>query len=134
MAIVFPPNIPADEKLEEVANTEAAYRKNNGYDGFKSKSLSGGGTVGARKKIILVGSNGGMLHAFDTDSGEELWAFIPPHMVYKIPDTVSEFANQTNSISGVDGSPVVKDIYYDNGSGSKEWRTCLLYTSDAADE
>ena len=129
MAIVFPPNIPADEKLEEVANTEAAYRKNNAYDGFKSKSLSGGGTVGARKKIVLVGSNGGMLHAFNAENGEELWAFIPPSLIEKLPATMSDFENQTNSISGVDGSPIVKDIYYDDPTDStnnRVWKTILI--------
>jgi len=67
-----------------------------------------------------------MLHAFNVENGEELWAFIPPALIYNLKSTMSDFTNQTNSISGVDGSPVVKDIYYDNGSGSKEWRTIAL--------
>ncbi len=31
--------------------------------------------------VILVGSNDGMLHAFDDDSGAELWAFVPPDVL-----------------------------------------------------
>ena len=68
-----------------------------------------------------------MLHAFDTTDGKELWAFIPPNMIPKLKNMRSSFANTTNSISGVDGSPVVKAIYYDNdGDGTKEWRTIAM--------
>ena len=127
ITIVSPPNIAANEILEEISNTEAAYRKANGYEGFKSKSLSGGKTVGNRKEIVLVGSNAGMLHAFDTTDGEELWAFIPPNMIPQLKDMRSDVANTSNSISGVDGSPVVKAIYYDHDDdGTKEWRTIAI--------
>ena len=89
------------------ANSEAAYRKNNNYNNFKGKK-------GSRKKIILAGSNGGLLHAFDSANGEELWAFIPPNILSRLKEMKSTKENNTNSISGVDGTPVVKDIYYDN--------------------
>jgi len=62
-----------------------------------------------------------MLHAFDAKNGEELWAFIPPSMIKNLPQLSSTKPNTTNSIYGVDGSPVIKDIYYD-----KKWRTILL--------
>jgi type IV pilus assembly protein PilY1 len=31
--------------------------------------------------VIYAGANDGMLHAFDDDSGDELWAFIPPSLL-----------------------------------------------------
>jgi type IV pilus assembly protein PilY1 len=31
--------------------------------------------------MIVVGSNDGMLHAFDDDTGAELWAFVPPDVL-----------------------------------------------------
>lgn len=31
--------------------------------------------------LILVGANDGMLHAFDDESGDELWAFVPPDVL-----------------------------------------------------
>ena len=31
--------------------------------------------------VVFAGANDGMLHAFDDDSGEELWAFIPPSLL-----------------------------------------------------
>ena len=81
----------------------------------------------SRKKIVLVGSNGGMLHAFDDASGEELWAFIPPNILPRLREIISSQDYETNSISGVDDTPVVKDIYYDHDdNGSKTWRTIAL--------
>ena len=62
-----------------------------------------------------------MLHAFDVLSGEELWAFIPPSMLSNLRNVISSNANQTNSIYGVDGSPLVKDIFI-NG----EWKTIVI--------
>ncbi len=94
--------------------TEAHYRQNNNYSGFKNANSH-------RSSIILAGANDGMLHAFDTLSGKELWAFIPPSLIQKLRTVVSSKANSTNPIFGVDGSPVVKDIYYKN-----KWRTVAL--------
>jgi type IV pilus assembly protein PilY1 len=31
--------------------------------------------------VILVGANDGLLHAFDDETGEELWAFLPPDVL-----------------------------------------------------
>ena len=73
------------------------------------------------KTFILAGANDGMLHAFDSITGDELWAFIPPSIIPNLRNVVSSKANSTNSIYGVDGSPVVKDIYYDN-----KWRTVVI--------
>ena len=67
-----------------------------------------------RKEVVYVGANDGMLHAFDSSNGEELWAFIPPMMLQSLKSMVSAKANSSNSIFGVDGSPIVKDIYFDD--------------------
>jgi len=34
-------------------------------------------SVENRRKMVYVGANDGMLHAFDADDGEEVWAFVP---------------------------------------------------------
>ena len=41
-------------------------------------------SAGESRDIIYVGSNGGMLHAFDGDTGEELWGFIPSGQVHRL--------------------------------------------------
>ena len=101
-------------------NTVAYYRYQNDYSRFKTGSTCGG-SCATRKELVYVGANDGMLHAFDSGDGEELWAFVPPNMLQSLKDMVSVKANSSNSIYGVDGTPVVKDIFYDN-----KWRTVLL--------
>ncbi|HET8539346.1 MAG TPA: pilus assembly protein PilY [Anaeromyxobacter sp.] len=88
-----------------------------------------------RRKIILVGANDGLLHAFDagvweanandtlTDgideslppfngyytrgTGREVWAFLPPDLLPKIPMLA------TGHQLFVDGSPMIRDVWVD---------------------
>ncbi|HEX8706566.1 MAG TPA: pilus assembly protein PilY, partial [Myxococcaceae bacterium] len=93
---------------------------------------------GGRDKIVLVGSNGGMLHAFhngkktgfdnvtnmaeyDEGNGTELWAFIPPDMLPKLRPNVGKHAYF------VDGTPMVRDVWIDGSGGAaadgkKQWQ------------
>ena len=85
----------------------------SGYSSFASNQKTRGGTV-------YVGANDGMLHAFNTDTGAERWAYIPSAVIpnlYKLADTT--YAN--NHQFYVDGSLTVGDIY--DGS---QWRTILV--------
>ena len=116
---------PPDQATTSSNNyQEGYYRSINNYESFKSKNQS-------RKEIILAGSNGGMLHAFDTSNGDELWAFIPPSMLGNLSKMVSNTPNTTNAIYGVDGSPIVKDIFYDDtpndGKVNPVWKTIALF-------
>ncbi len=99
---------------------DSYYRSVNNYSNFIN-SINCGGSCANRKEIVLAGSNSGILHAFDSSTGDELWGFIPPSMLNKLPKIISSTPNVTNAIYGVDGSPVVKDIYY---GGS--WRTIAI--------
>ena len=94
--------------------TESFYRNSNQYQNFSSQYNN-------RKQIVLAGSNGGMLHAFYSSTGEELWAFIPPSLLSKLRQVESSKSKSSNSIYGVDGSPVVKDIFYNN-----KWHTVVI--------
>lgn len=63
------------------------------------------------RSLIYAGANDGMLHAFDDETGEELWAFIPPNLLNKLQALhadVLEFF--------VDGSPKAYFIYNSDGS------------------
>ena len=56
-----------------------------------------------------------MLHAFNTETGKEMWAFIPPFIVSQLPTTMNANLNRpggggSNAIFGVDGSPVIHDM------------------------
>jgi type IV pilus assembly protein PilY1 len=52
--------------------------------------------------VIFAGANDGMLHAFDDDSGSELWAFIPPNLLSNLKNLNGEIIEFS-----VDGSPKV---------------------------
>jgi type IV pilus assembly protein PilY1 len=100
----------------------AFYRSENNYSRFKAQYRN-------RKEVVYAGANDGMLHAFDAITGKELWAFIPPSLLPKLSTMVSVKANSSNSIYGVDGSAVVKDIYYDDPTDStsnRVWKTILI--------
>lgn len=58
--------------------------------------------------IILVGSNDGMLHAFDDDTGAELWAFVPPDVLENLYQLAP---GQTGTHPFfVDGSPRIRKL------------------------
>ena len=117
LSIVGPPD--ASTTYDNVYQ-DAYYRNINNYSTFQGGRTCGT-TCSIRKEIVLAGSNGGMLHAFDTSNGEELWGFIPPSVLKKLSNIVSSKSNSSNAIYAVDGSPIVKDIYYNN-----QWRTIAL--------
>lgn len=79
--------------------------------------------VASRKSMIYVGSNSGVLHAIEADTGNEVWAFVPPPLMNKLPNIASILPNSSNSIYGVDGSPISQDVYIDG-----QWKTYLAVT------
>lgn len=81
---------------------------------------------GRRDRFLLVGSNGGMLHAvhagraieapqrtsalddlYDLGTGQELWAFIPPDLLPRLGMLVRGHEYL------VDGTPMVRDVWVD---------------------
>jgi type IV pilus assembly protein PilY1 len=57
---------------------------------------------GETDSVIFAGANDGMLHAFDDESGEELWAFIPPSL---LPNLINLSGGSIEFF--VDGAPKV---------------------------
>jgi type IV pilus assembly protein PilY1 len=117
--VVGAPNAKSINDIKRT-DTEAYYRYQKNYNSFKGGNRCGTGCP-FRKEVVYVGANDGMLHAFNFKTGKELWSFIPPSMLPNLRQMISTKSNTSNSIYGVDGSPVVKDIYYGN-----KWRTVLL--------
>jgi len=64
------------------------------------------------KSIIYVGSNDGMLHAFNDCDGSELWGFIPPDMLGNL-----KYLKDENHTYFVDSSPITY-IYDANDNGT----------------
>jgi type IV pilus assembly protein PilY1 len=78
-----------------------------------------------RTKVILVGANDGMLHAFNANTGIEEWAFIPSSVLTNLKSMISDHTYY------VDSSPKVADVWFGDGNGngkkdSNEWRTVLV--------
>lgn len=101
-------------------------------------------TYATRDRVLYAGSNAGMLHAFhagawtgtdyDTGTGAERWAFVPPNLLPQLQDMVN-----THTFY-VDGSPKVADVWLDGVSNDgspvflnnvknpfgAEWHTVLV--------
>jgi Tfp pilus tip-associated adhesin PilY1 len=96
---------------------------------FEAEGYSGSGgfyeTYKNRTKVIIVGGNDGMLHAFNAATGVEEWAFIPPAVLktLKLMSTAHTYY--------VDSSPKVSDVWIyssmaDTTKSASEWQTILI--------
>lgn len=131
----------------EVSPCSTSTTRTDPYEIYRAKNR-------ARDKIVVVGSNGGMLHVFNNGSvksgtedcsgiawsadwnegtGEEHWAFIPPTLVPKLQDQITKGHEYF-----VDGDMMVRDVWVDgsgdpskpgcvaNADGKKQW--CEFHT------
>jgi type IV pilus assembly protein PilY1 len=77
-----------------------------------------------RTKVIIAGANDGMLHAFNTETGNEEWALIPNSLLKTLNSM------KTNHAYYVDATPKVADVWFDLNNDNKktadEWRTVLI--------
>ncbi|MFL6708134.1 MAG: pilus assembly protein [Massilia sp.] len=71
-----------------------------------------------RPKLVYVGANDGMLHAFGWDDGIERFAFIPAALLPALPQLALEGAAPR---AYVDGSPAQGEVLVDG-----QWRTALV--------
>ena len=116
---------PSAEVAFRNSNQESYWRSKNNYTSWANSKAN-------RQEIIYVGANDGMLHAFDTKTGKEKWAFVPPFILPKLPNIVNVNLNRSgkggsNAIYGVDGSPTVHDMYFKSAyDSSKQWHTILM--------
>ena len=124
LVVVGPPQA---ETAFVKTNQEAYWRSINGYDTWASG-------LATREEVIYVGANDGTLHAFEAKTGKEKWAFVPPLIVPSLPLMMNTNLNRStpagggsNAIFGVDGSPVVHDMYFQSPhGGAKDWHTILF--------
>lgn len=79
------------------------------------------GAQATRRKLVYAGANDGMLHAFDANTGDEVWAFVPSTAIgtalrdFTLPNYVHKYT--------VDGEMTVADVYV-----AGAWRTVLVGT------
>ena len=112
--------------------TEAYFRKKKGYGNFKKDNSD-------RLEVVYAAANNGILHAFSTrdqggyQKGEEIWGFVPPLIIPKMPRIINSGLNTGSGGGGtnprflLDGSPVAHDTYFKHPVHNKEdWYTLLM--------
>ncbi|MDO9364796.1 MAG: PilC/PilY family type IV pilus protein [Methylotenera sp.] len=86
------------------------------YSGFKSIS---------RTDTVYLGTNDGMLHAFNAADGTERWAYIPSMVIpnmWKLAD--KNYA--TMHTNYVNGTTTVSDVCTSTCASSSDWKTILV--------
>jgi hypothetical protein len=103
------------------------FYKYDNYPAFKRQHA----VTFPRAKTVYVGSNDGLLHAFNLADGSEKWAFLTPSLHAKLDTAATN--PLTDPCSGsychqylLDGSPQVADVYARFGGYSDVWRTLLV--------
>lgn len=98
------------EKLIQYVHGYDSYGKRDKNGNLKKRRWLLGAITNSRplvipysgsKRVIYVGANDGMLHAFDNQTGEELWSFIP----YELLSRLRELPKSRGIKYFVDGSP-----------------------------
>lgn len=91
---------PRDSVLGDIVNSAPVYY------GAPAKNVSGTGYSAFyeanknRKKAVYVGANDGMLHAFDADSGTELFAYVPNTLLSKISNLTDPYYSHQSFVDG----------------------------------
>lgn len=88
------------------------------FAGFKTANA-------ARTPAVFVGANDGMLHAFNANTGDELFGYIPSWMSTKLAALTSpSYVN--NHQAYVDASPTVSEAQVGQTGTSTDWKTVLV--------
>ncbi|MGH7210576.1 MAG: pilus assembly protein, partial [Acetobacteraceae bacterium] len=74
-----------------------------------------------RQPMIYVGANDGMLHAFNSSTGNEMFAFIPNSVFHNLVKLVNPYYNPQH-VFYVDATPEATDIQFSDHS----WHTVLF--------
>ncbi|WP_417521983.1 pilus assembly protein, partial [Marinobacter sp.] len=120
------------------ANPQLAGKTNYGFSrlsGTEGSSYSAfRSTTSYQNRIdaLYVPANDGILHAFNSETGAELFGYIPSELL--LPAGSNSHARISALMSPnythkyfMDGTPRIQDAYIDkDGNGTKEWRTILL--------
>ncbi len=110
-----------------VASPAFRYADDN-YGAFRDTEAA------SRLPVVYLASNDGLLHAFNANNGEEIWAYLPPGVLPGLWRS-ADMAFDKNFIYQLDGTPVAADICPNtpgSSCSSKQWRTILVTGLGAA--
>lgn len=113
--------------LGDIVNSQPVYVGSPRLDAFSMRSFPGTGSYAEwasrnqRTPVVYVSANDGMLHGFNAESGEELFAFIPATVVQ---NGLTELTDKNYYHRYyVDGEITVADVFINTS-----WRTVLVGT------
>ncbi|MEX8494418.1 pilus assembly protein [Sphaerotilus sp.] len=108
--------------LGDIVNSAPAYVK--GGDQYVRDAVEAAAYATYRQNraamtpLVAVGANDGMLHVFNSATGNEVFAYVPALVAGQLSALAeTTFTHQYN----VDGSPVARDVYYGGA-----WHTVLV--------
>jgi len=122
--------------LGDIVNSDPQIERkvNFGHSAFDSSYVTyrGTDTYTDRPDVIYVGANDGFLHAFDADTGEELFGYMPSSLLEPVADDGYAPINQLMDPEYehrffVDGTPTLMDAKLER-EGSDQWRTVVVGT------
>lgn len=107
--------------LGDIINSQALFVSTPSAPYFSSSYLSFATAQASRQNMIYVGSNDGMLHAFNASTGQEAFAYIP-YAVFKNLYNLTAPLYNTSHLFFVDGPPQSADVQFSDSS----WHTLLV--------
>ncbi|MCJ8300718.1 MAG: VWA domain-containing protein, partial [Pseudomonadales bacterium] len=116
--------------LGDIVNSKPIYvGKPDGQSKFLSEAVTSDASLitsygsfvedqASRKNMIYVGANDGMLHAFNADTGNEQYAYIPTLVIPQLKELAKKDYQHRFY---VDGTVTVENVYFDG-----HWRSILV--------
>lgn len=121
-----------NERLGDIVNSNPKYAGTEDFGYARTEAFGAydypAFASGKTKRTVFVGANDGMLHAFDSATGTELFAYIPSTVYEQLQVRTEEsYGSSFNPHQfSVDGQIFIGDAFY-NG----KWRTILVGTLGA---
>ena len=108
-------------KLGDIVDSSPLYVGAPSAGNQSSSYLAFASSYASRPPIVYVGSNDGMLHAFDAVTGNERFAYIPKGGYANLIKLVSPYYNAVHQFY-VNGSPQASDVQFSDST----WHTLLV--------
>lgn len=115
----------------DIINSTPAYLSESVTYGYESKNVVGRSTYNkflnsqkGKTPILAVGSNDGIFHILDANTGNELYAYMPSEVLKNVHKLTSPTSQAHQYF--VDGSPIVHHVYH-NGA----WSSIIIGTMGA---
>jgi type IV pilus assembly protein PilY1 len=111
--------------LGDIVNAAPVYVKKPPFKYVDNNYSTFAANKATRQSVVYAGGNDGMLHAFNGDTGAEMWAFVPTAVIpnlYKLADK----NYSVNHRFYVDGPIVAGDICPSPPCNANQWKTILV--------